>query len=153
MEEFPYNDIVMEHIRSPRNPGEMEDPDGVYLAGDPSCGDTLKLFIKVENDVINKSTFQVAGCGAAIASASVTTEMLTGLPVDLALEITNGDVIEKLGGLPPEKIHCSVMAREAIKGAVEDYRHKLASQYAGQDHTYPFLFGTFGMTGSGKSNG
>ncbi len=143
MEVLPYNDTVMDHIRWPRNAGAMENPDGVYQSGDPGCGDTLKLFIRVKDDIITEASFQVMGCGAAIASASAVTVILQGLSLDNALDITDRQVVDYLGGLPPHKIHCSVMAQDAIQGAVNDYRQRLASMYLGQDHTYPTLQGQF----------
>lgn len=122
-----YNDKVIEHFSNPRNVGEIEDASGVGLVGSEACGDIMKLFIKVENGVITDAKFKTFGCGAAIASSSVATEMIKGKTVDEALELTNKQVIEELGGLPPVKIHCSVLAEEALKAALEDYKKKSAS--------------------------
>ena len=122
-----YNDKVIEHFSNPKNVGEIEDASGVGLVGSEACGDIMKLFIKVENGVITEAKFKTFGCGAAIASSSVATEMIKGKTVDEALAITNKQVIEELGGLPPVKIHCSVLAEEALKAALEDYKKKNAS--------------------------
>jgi nitrogen fixation NifU-like protein len=119
-----YNDKVIEQFSNPRNVGEIEDASGVGLVGSEACGDIMKLFIKVENGVIVDAKFKTFGCGAAIASSSVATEMIKGKTVDEALKITNKQVIEELGGLPPVKIHCSVLAEEALKAALEDYKKK-----------------------------
>jgi len=120
----PYNPIVLEHLTNPRNKGEMDDPDGVGEAQNPVCGDTMRLFIKVKNNQITDATFLTYGCGAAIASSSVTTEMVKGKSIEEALQISNQSVAEALGGLPPGKMHCSVLAEKAIKAAVLDYRKK-----------------------------
>jgi nitrogen fixation NifU-like protein len=119
-----YNDKVIEYFSNPRNVGEIPDADGVGLVGSEACGDIMKLFIKVENGVIVDAKFKTFGCGAAIASSSVATEMIKGKTVEEALKLTNKQVIEELGGLPPVKIHCSVLAEEALKAALEDYRKK-----------------------------
>jgi nitrogen fixation NifU-like protein len=119
-----YNQIVMEHFTHPRNRGEMEDPDGIGEAQNPACGDTMRLFIKVEADRIIDAKFLTFGCGAAIASSSITTEMVKGKTIVEALTISNQVVAEALGGLPPTKIHCSVLAEQAIKAAVLDYQKK-----------------------------
>jgi nitrogen fixation NifU-like protein len=119
-----YNQIVMEHFTHPRNRGEMEDPDGIGEAQNPACGDTMRLFIKVEADRITDAKFLTFGCGAAIASSSITTEMVKGKTIGEALTISNQVVTEALGGLPPTKIHCSVLAEQAIKAAVLDYQKK-----------------------------
>ena len=119
-----YNQIVMEHFTHPRNRGEMEDPDGIGEAQNPACGDTMRLFIKVEADRITDAKFLTFGCGAAIASSSITTEMVKGKTIGEALTISNQVVAEALGGLPPTKIHCSVLAEQAIKAAVLDYQKK-----------------------------
>ena len=119
-----YNQIVMEHFTHPRNRGEMEDPDGIGEAQNPACGDTMRLFIKVEADRIIDAKFLTFGCGAAIASSSITTEMVKGKTIGEALTISNQVVAEALGGLPPAKIHCSVLAEQAIKAAVLDYQKK-----------------------------
>jgi len=120
-----YNSVVMEHFIHPRNMGEMDRPDGVGEATNPVCGDTMRLFIKVEADQIKDATFLTFGCGAAIAASSITTEMIKGKTVKEALAISNKAVADALGGLPPTKIHCSVLAEKAIKSAVLDYRKKI----------------------------
>ena len=119
-----YHPIVIDHFHHPRNIGEMEKPDGVGEAQNPVCGDTMRLFIKVEGNRIIDATFLTFGCAAAIASSSITTEMIKGKPLDEALMISNGMVSEALGGLPPTKIHCSVLAEQAVKAAVLDYRKR-----------------------------
>lgn len=119
-----YSDKVIEHFSNPRNVGEIEDASGVGLVGSEACGDIMKLFIKVEGGVITDARFKTFGCGAAIASSSVATEMIKGKTVEEALKLTNKQVIEELGGLPPVKIHCSVLAEEALKAALEDYIKK-----------------------------
>jgi nitrogen fixation protein NifU and related proteins len=122
-----YNDKVIETFSNPKNVGEIPDASGVGLVGSEACGDIMKLFIKVENGIIVDAKFKTFGCGAAIASSSVATEMIKGKTVDEALKITNKQVIEELGGLPPVKIHCSVLAEEALHAALEDYKKKNAS--------------------------
>jgi len=123
----PYNSIVIDHLNHPRNMGEMEDPDGVGEAQNPACGDTMRLFIKVEADRITDVKFLTFGCGAAIASSSITTEMVKGKTIVEALTISNQVVAEALGGLPATKIHCSVLAEQAIKAAILDYLKKSSS--------------------------
>ncbi len=120
-----YNAIVMDHFSRPRNRGEMEDPDGVGETTNPVCGDTMRLFIKVERDCIVDATFLTFGCGAAIAASSMTTEMIKGKTIQGALAIKDKDVVDALGGLPPGKIHCSILAENAIKAAVSDYLKKI----------------------------
>lgn len=119
-----YSEKVMEHFRNPRNMGEMENPDGIGKAGNPICGDVMELYIKVKDNKIIDARFQTFGCGAAIATSSMVTEMVKGKTIDEALEISNKAVAEALGGLPPVKMHCSVLAEEALKSAIEDYRKK-----------------------------
>lgn len=119
-----YNAVVMDHFSQPRNKGEMKDPDGVGEATNPVCGDTMRLFIKVEGDFIAAATFLTFGCGAAIAASSMTTEMIKGKTVQEALTLTDQDVVHALGGLPPGKIHCSILAEKAIKAAVSNYQKK-----------------------------
>ncbi|HOV89205.1 MAG TPA: Fe-S cluster assembly scaffold protein NifU [Syntrophorhabdaceae bacterium] len=120
----PYNDVVMDHFMNPRNIGEIEDADAVAEVGNDVCGDTMKIYLKIEDNRIMDVKFKTFGCGAAIASSSITTEMIKGKTLDEALEITNKQVIEALGGLPPAKEHCSVLAEQAIKVAIEDYLKK-----------------------------
>lgn len=120
----PYNDIVIDHYANPRNVGEIIDADGVGEVGNPVCGDIMRIYLKIDGDVIKDVKFKTFGCGAAIASSSVTTEMVNGKTLDEALKLTNKDVVNKLGGLPPVKLHCSVLAEEAIKKAIADYYRK-----------------------------
>jgi len=119
-----YNDKVLEVFSNPKNVGEIENADGVGTIGNASCGDIMRIYIKVENNVIVDAKFKTFGCAAAIATASIATDMVIGKTIEEALEIKNADVVAVLGGLPPQKIHCSVLAEEAIHAAVEDYRAK-----------------------------
>ena len=120
-----YTDIVMDHFMNPRNVGSIENADGVGEVGNAKCGDIMKIYIKVDdNDVITDVKFKTFGCGAAIATSSRATEMVMGKTVDEALQITNEMVTESLGGLPPVKLHCSVLAEEALHAAIADYRAK-----------------------------
>lgn len=116
-----YNSIVMDHFKNPLNVGEIENADGIGIVGSASCGDILKIYLKIKDDIIIDAKFQTFGCAAAIATSSVATEMLKGKNIKDALKITNAEVVEKLEGLPPQKIHCSVLAEETIKKAIEDY--------------------------------
>lgn len=116
-----YSEKVQEHFRNPRNVGEIENPDGVGHVGNPTCGDIMELYIKVDNDVITDAKFKTFGCGAAIATSSMVTEMVIGKTVDEALTISNRAVAEALGGLPAVKMHCSVLAEEALQSAIDDY--------------------------------
>jgi nitrogen fixation NifU-like protein len=125
-----YSDQVMEHFRNPRNVGEIENADGVGKVGNPVCGDIMELSIKVNGNVIEDAKFRTFGCGAAIATSSIVTELVKGKTIDEALEISNKAVVEALGGLPPVKMHCSVLAEQALKSAIEDYRKK---QEGGQE--------------------
>ena len=125
-----YNDIVMEHFLNPKNGGEMENPDGTGVYGSPVCGDMMQIQIKVENDVIKDAKFKTFGCGSAIASSSMATSMIIGKTIEEALEITNKQIIDELGGLPPVKVHCSVLADRAIKNAIYDYAVKNGKTYA-----------------------
>ena len=119
-----YSQKVMDHFANPRNVGEFPDADGVGEVGNPACGDIMKMSIKVENDVIVDVKFKTFGCGAAIATSSISTEMIKGKTIDEALKLTNKAVAEALGGLPPAKMHCSVLAEEAIEAAIDDYLKK-----------------------------
>ena len=119
-----YNEKVIEVFNSPKNVGEIENPDGVGLVGNASCGDIMQIFLKIENDIIVDAKFKTFGCAAAIATSSTATEMVKGMHIDEALKITNQKVVECLGGLPSQKIHCSVLAEEAIQKAINDYLSK-----------------------------
>ena len=116
-----YSDKVMEHFKNPRNVGELENPDGIGHVGNAVCGDIMELYIRVNNGTIIDAKFKTFGCGAAIATSSMVTEMVKGKSVSEALDISNRAVAEALGGLPPVKMHCSVLAEEALKSAIEDY--------------------------------
>ena len=119
-----YNQTVIDHLKHPRNMGEMENPDGVGEAQNPVCGDTMRLFIKVEAGRIIDAKFLTFGCGAAIASSSMSTEMMKGKAIEEALMISDQVIAEALGGLPPAKIHCSILAEKAIQAAVLDYQKR-----------------------------
>ena len=119
-----YSEKVMEHFKNPKNVGEIPDADGVGNVGNPVCGDIMRLYIKVENNIIVDAKFKTFGCGAAIATSSMVTELVKGKTVDDALKISNRAVAEALGGLPPIKMHCSVLAEEALKSAIDDYMKK-----------------------------
>jgi nitrogen fixation NifU-like protein len=122
MSTFEYSEKVVEHYENPRNVGVLEDADGVGVVGNPTCGDVMKLSIKVENDRIVDAKFKTFGCGAAIASSSMLTEMVKGKTLDEVMEITNKAVAEALDGLPKVKLHCSVLAEDALRAAIDDYR-------------------------------
>ena len=121
-----YSDKVMDHFTNPRNVGEIENPDGVGEVGNASCGDIMKIFLKVEDGVIKDIKFKTFGCGAAIATSSMVTEMATGKSLDEALELTNQKVAEALDGLPPAKMHCSNLAADALHEAIKNYKEKNA---------------------------
>ena len=123
-----YNETVMDHFHNPRNVGVIEDADGVGEVGNPKCGDLMKIYLKIENDVITDIKFETFGCGSAIASSSIATEMVKGRTVAQALQLTNKEVVDALGGLPAYKLHCSVLAEQAIQAAVKDYfdRHGIS---------------------------
>jgi nitrogen fixation NifU-like protein len=123
-----YNSKVMEHFRSPHNMGEMTNPSGVGHVGNPVCGDIMELYIKVEKGVITDAKFKTFGCGAAIATSSMVTDIVKGKTIEEALKVSNQAVADALGGLPKIKMHCSVLAEEALKSAIEDYRKKLPAQ-------------------------
>ncbi|MBM3135320.1 MAG: Fe-S cluster assembly scaffold protein NifU [Chloroflexi bacterium] len=125
-----YSELVMEHFMHPRNVGVIEDADGVGVQGNPVCGDMMEMFIKVrpEDEVIEDIKFRTFGCGAAIATSSIATEMIKGKTIEEALALTNKAIAEALGGLPPIKMHCSVLAADALKAAVADYRQKQAAR-------------------------
>lgn len=119
-----YNEKVINEFRNPQNMGEMEDANAVGTVGNATCGDIMKIYMKIEDNIIKDVSFQTFGCTAAIATSSIATSMIKGKTVDEALKLTNAEVVEKLGGLPPQKLHCSVLAEEAIKAAVNDYLQK-----------------------------
>lgn len=119
-----YSETVMDHFRNPRNVGEIENPDGVGEVGNPKCGDIMKIFIKVEDNIIKDIKFMTFGCGSAIASSSMASEMIKGKTLEEAWNLTNKAVADALEGLPPVKMHCSVLAEEAIHKAINDYRVK-----------------------------
>ena len=120
-----YNDKVMDYFTNPRNVGEIEDASGVGTVGNAKCGDIMRIFIKVENDIITDVKFKTFGCGAAIATSSRATEMVKGKTIEEALKVTNKMVADSLGGLPPVKMHCSVLAEEALHAAIQDYKDRM----------------------------
>ena len=124
-----YSEKVMDHFANPRNVGEIENADGIGEVGNSKCGDIMKMYIKVEDDVITDVKFKTFGCGAAIATSSMATEMIKGKSIREALKLTNKAVVEALDGLPAVKIHCSVLAEEAIKAAIKDYYEKNGIEY------------------------
>ena len=127
-----YNDKVMDHFMHPRNVGEIPDADGTGVYGSPVCGDMMQVQIKVDdNDVITDCKFKTFGCGSAIASSSMATEMMKGKTVEEALKISNSTIVDELGGLPSQKLHCSVLADHAIKHAIYDYAQKTGKTYEG----------------------
>ena len=119
-----YSELVMQHFTDPQNVGVIEDADGVGKVGNPMCGDVMEMFIKVEDDRIADVKFRTFGCGAAIATSSIATEMIKGKSIDEAVHLSNKAVAEALGGLPAQKMHCSNLAAEAVHSAIEDYRSK-----------------------------
>ncbi|MBM3254821.1 MAG: Fe-S cluster assembly scaffold protein NifU [Candidatus Omnitrophica bacterium] len=121
MEQLPYNEKVMDHFLHPRNVGEIPDASGIGNVGNPVCGDVMRMYIKVENGVIVDAKFKTFGCGAAISTSSIVTEMVKGKTIEEALSVSNKAVAQALGGLPAVKMHCSVLAEQALKGAIKDY--------------------------------
>jgi len=119
-----YNEKVMDAFKNPKNVGEIENPDGIGTVGNASCGDIMQISLRIENEIIVDAKFKTFGCAAAIATSSTATEMIKGMTVEEALKVTNKKVVETLGGLPSQKLHCSVLAEEAIKKAIEDYQSK-----------------------------
>lgn len=119
-----YSEKVMDHFRNPRNVGTIEDADGVGEAGNPVCGDIMKIYLKINNEIIEDVKFETFGCGSAIASSSMATELIKGKSVSEAAELTNKAVAEALDGLPAHKMHCSVLAEEAIQAALADYKNR-----------------------------
>ena len=127
-----YSDIVMDHFMHPRNVGEIENPDVVGQVGNAKCGDIMKMYLKIRDNVIQDVKFETFGCGSAIASSSMATEMIKGMTIDQALAVTNRQVVDALGGLPAHKLHCSVLAEESIKSAIKDYYDRHGIEY---DHS------------------
>ncbi len=141
-DQSPYNEKVMQHFMHPKNVGEIADPSGIGNVGNPICGDVMRMYIKVENDVIVDVKFKTFGCGAAIATSSMVTEMVKGKSIEEALKISNRAVAEALGGLPAVKMHCSVLAEQALRSALADYYRKIGKdpsafepkEYKHEDH-------------------
>ena len=127
-----YSDSVMDHFMHPRNVGEIPDADGVGQVGNAKCGDIMKMYLKIKDNVIQDVKFETFGCGSAIASSSMATEMIKGKTIDEALAVTNRQVVDALGGLPAHKLHCSVLAEESIKSAIKDYYDRHGIEY---DHS------------------
>ncbi|MEA3457167.1 MAG: Fe-S cluster assembly scaffold protein NifU [Candidatus Thermoplasmatota archaeon] len=119
-----YSKKVMDHFTNPKNVGVIENPDGFGKVGNPVCGDLMEMYIKVENDIITDIKFKTFGCGSAIATSSMVTELAIGKTIDEALEITRNDVADELDGLPPQKMHCSNLAADALHAAIKDYKKK-----------------------------
>ncbi|MCH5156059.1 MAG: Fe-S cluster assembly scaffold protein NifU [Clostridiales bacterium] len=124
-----YSEKVMDHFRNPRNVGKLDDADGIGEVGNARCGDIMKIYIKVRDGIITDVKFNTFGCGSAIASSSMATEMIKGKPIEQALELTNKAVVEALEGLPAHKLHCSVLAEQAIRAAIKDYYDKNGISY------------------------
>ena len=124
-----YTEQVMDHFMNPRNVGEIEDASGVGTVGNAKCGDIMKIYLKIDNDTISDVKFETFGCGSAIASSSMATEMIKGKPLDQVADLTNKAVVEALDGLPAHKLHCSVLAEEAVKAALKDYYDKNGIDY------------------------
>ena len=140
-----YSEKVMDHFRNPRNVGVIENADGVGEVGNPVCGDIMKIYLKIKDDTIADVKFKTFGCGSAIASSSMATELIKGKPISDALQLTYKAVTEALGGLPAHKLHCSVLAEEAIKAALQDYYEKNGIEY---DHSqFPDCEGCCGCCG------
>ena len=127
-----YTDTVMDHFMHPRNVGEIADADGVGQVGNAKCGDIMKMYLKIRDNVIQDVKFETFGCGSSIASSSLATEMIKGKTIDQALAVTNRQVVDALGGLPAHKLHCSVLAEESIKSAIKDYYDRHGIEY---DHS------------------
>ena len=131
-----YNEKVMEIFKNPQNVGEVENYNAIGTVGNATCGDIMQITLRIENDVIKDAKFKTFGCAAAIATSSTATQMVIGMTVDEALKLTNRAVVEKLEGLPPQKLHCSVLAEEAIKAAIEDYRNRQKGIVAEKEPEY-----------------
>ena len=138
MAEQPYSDKVMDHFTNPRNVGEIPDASGIGNVGNPICGDVMRMYLKIENNVITDVKFKTFGCGAAIATSSMVTEMVKGKTIEEALTISNKAVADALGGLPAVKMHCSVLAEEALRSALKDYYTKqgLPIPFADKPHSH-----------------
>ncbi|MBQ7515075.1 MAG: Fe-S cluster assembly scaffold protein NifU [Schwartzia sp.] len=132
-----YSEKVMDHFRHPRNVGSLENADGIGEVGNAKCGDIMKIYLKIDNDVVSDVKFETFGCGSAIASSSMATEMIKGRPLDEILTVTNKAVTEALDGLPTHKLHCSVLAEEAIRAAVKDYYDKKGIAYDAAQFSTP----------------
>jgi nitrogen fixation NifU-like protein len=128
VEQIGYSEKVMEHFMKPRNVGTIENPDGYGKVGNPVCGDLMEMFITVKDDIIQDIKFRTFGCGSAIATSSMVTEMAKGMHVDEAMKITRGDVADELEGLPPRKMHCSNLAADALREAITDYKKRKAEK-------------------------
>ncbi len=124
-----YSEKVMDHFRNPRNVGEIPDADGIGEVGNAKCGDIMKMYLKIDDDIITDVKFETFGCGSAIATSSMATELIKGKPVSKAMELSNQAVVEALDGLPAYKLHCSVLAEQAVKAAVKDYYDKNGIAY------------------------
>lgn len=124
-----YSDKVMDHFQNPRNVGKLDDADGIGEVGNAKCGDIMRMYIKVDNGIITDCKFNTFGCGSAIATSSMATELIKGKPIEEALQLSNKAVVEALDGLPAHKIHCSVLAEEAVRAAVKDYYDKNGIEY------------------------
>ena len=124
-----YSEKVMDHFRNPRNVGEIENADGIGEVGNAKCGDIMKIYLKIEDNIIQDVKFETFGCGSAIATSSMATELIKGKSLDEALTLSNKAVVEALDGLPPQKVHCSVLAEEAVKAAIKDYYDKNGITY------------------------
>ena len=131
-----YSEKVMEHFTNPHNVGKLDDADGVGEVGNAKCGDIMKMYLKIENDIITDVKFNTYGCASAIATSSIATDMIKGQPLSEALKLTNKAVVEALDGLPAVKIHCSVLAEQAIKAAVKDYYDKNGIEYNAADFEF-----------------
>ncbi|NLJ59202.1 MAG: Fe-S cluster assembly scaffold protein NifU [Tissierellia bacterium] len=132
-----YTAEVMDHFRNPRNVGNMENADGVGQVGNPKCGDIMKIYLKIKDEIIEDVKFETFGCGSAIASSSMATELIKGKSIHEAVTMTNKAVIEALGGLPPVKVHCSVLAEQAVKSALYDYAQKSNKVIKGLENYKP----------------
>jgi nitrogen fixation NifU-like protein len=136
--QMPYSEKVMDHFTNPRNVGEIVDASGIGTVGNPVCGDVMKMYLKIEGDIIIDVKFKTFGCGAALATSSMVTEMVKGKSIEDALKVTNKAVAEALGGLPPVKLHCSVLAEEALRSALKDYykRQGLPVPFDDKEHKH-----------------